>query len=92
MSVCVAERVRSRAIWLHCITSQRGPGSHPGAGPANQAVHPSGVGKVVAISIQHETPFNGCDGKACCCRIAGVRLTHVGFVLSARASLEVACY
>jgi hypothetical protein len=55
MSVCVAKWIRSRAVMLHCTTSLTDPGSNPGAGTVNQTVHPSGVGKMVAISTQWVT-------------------------------------
>jgi hypothetical protein len=34
----------------------------PGADTANQAVHPSGVGKLVAISMQSMTAVEDCEG------------------------------
>jgi hypothetical protein len=49
VTVCVAEWVRSRASGFMYQESE-GLGSIPGAGTANQAVHPSGVGKLVAVS------------------------------------------
>jgi hypothetical protein len=66
--VCLrAAWIRSRAVMLHCKTSLTDPGSNPGAGTVNQTVHPTGVGKLVAISIQLVTAVEGCEGK-------GVRL------------------
>jgi hypothetical protein len=38
----------------------------------NQAVHPSGVGKLVAISLQWVTAVEDCEVKACGCTMAGV--------------------
>jgi hypothetical protein len=38
-----------------------GPGSIPGAGTVNQAVHPSGVGKLVAVSKKWVTAAEDCD-------------------------------
>ena len=38
-------------------------GSNPRAGAVDQAVHPSGVGKLVAISMQWVTAVQGCEGK-----------------------------
>ena len=35
----------------------------PGADTVNQAVHPSGVGKLVAISMQWVTAVEDCEGK-----------------------------
>jgi hypothetical protein len=93
MYVCVVEWVRSRAVWLHCTTSQTDLGSNAGAGAANQTVHPSGVGKLVAISIPWVTAVEGWEGEVCGCTMAGVRLmqpvaqtTASSFLLSARAS------
>jgi hypothetical protein len=36
----------------------------PWFGMANQIVHPSDVGKLVAVSIQWVTAFEGCRGKS----------------------------
>jgi hypothetical protein len=64
-STCVAEWVRSRAMWLHCTVSQMlGAGSNPRAGTAHQAVRPSGIGKLAAISTQRMTTIEGWEGKA----------------------------
>ena len=60
----MAEWIRSHDVWLHCTTIQMGLHSKPGAGTANQAIHPSGVGKLVAVSIQWMTTVEGCDGKS----------------------------
>jgi hypothetical protein len=38
------------------------PGSIPGAGTVDQAVHPSGVGKLVAVSKKWVTAIEDCDG------------------------------
>jgi hypothetical protein len=35
----------------------------PGADTVNQAVHPSGVGKLVAVSMQWVTAVEDCEGK-----------------------------
>ena len=71
----MAEWIRSHDVWLHCTTIQMGLHSKPGAGTANQAIHPSGVGKSVAVSIQWMTTVEGCDGKkACNCTMAGMLL------------------
>jgi hypothetical protein len=59
----VAEWVRSRAGWFHCTMSQSGLGSNPGAGAVNQAVHPSGDGKLVTISMRWVTIVEDCEGK-----------------------------
>jgi hypothetical protein len=53
-----------RAVSLHCTTSWTGPGSNPGARTVNQTVHPSGVGKLVAISIQWVTAVEYCEGNS----------------------------
>jgi hypothetical protein len=78
INVCEAEWIRSRAVWLHCTTSQAGPGSNPGVDTANQAVQPLGVGKLAAIIIRWMATAEGCDGEACgtpaICMMAGVRL------------------
>jgi hypothetical protein len=64
-------------------------------GTANRAVHSSGVNKLVAVSIQWVTTIEVCEGQ---CVRAVVRwlacsrrrkLPHVGFLPSARASLDV---
>jgi hypothetical protein len=88
-SVRVAEWVRSPTIWLHCTTSQTDPGSNPGAGTANQAIYPSGVGKLVAVSKQWVTAVEGCGDKsvrlydgwrAAYVACAWCKLPHVGFL------------
>jgi hypothetical protein len=63
LSVCVAE-------WLghapSCFTAHEFDGSRvqiPGADTFNQAVHPSGVGKLVANSMQWVTAVEDCEGK-----------------------------
>jgi hypothetical protein len=43
-----------------------------GADTVNQAVHPSGVGKLVAINMQWVTAVEDYEGKACGCTMAGV--------------------
>jgi hypothetical protein len=70
--VCLAEWVRSRAVMLHCTTSLTDLGSNPGVDAVNQAVHPSGVAKLIAVSIQWLTAVEDCKGKACGCTMAGV--------------------
>jgi hypothetical protein len=58
MSVCVAEWVRS------CFNAHEFDGSGvqtPGADTVNQAVHPSGVGKLVATSMQWMTAVEDCE-------------------------------
>ena len=61
MSVCIADWVRSRAVMLHCTGVRQARGSNPEAGMANQAVHPSGLGKLVAISIHWVTAVEDCE-------------------------------
>jgi hypothetical protein len=61
LSVCMAKWVRSRASGLHITMSQRAWGLIPGAGMVNQAVHPSGVGKLVAVSKKWVTTAEDCD-------------------------------
>jgi hypothetical protein len=61
--VCEDERIRSRAVMLHCTSSLTDPGSNPGAGTVNQTVHPSGVDKFVAICVQRVTAVESCLGK-----------------------------
>jgi hypothetical protein len=69
VSVCVVEWVRSRAVMLHCTefdgSRVRIPGADTvnllGADTVNQAIHPSGVGKLVAISIQWVTAVEDCE-------------------------------
>jgi hypothetical protein len=61
-------------------------------------IHPSGVGKLIAIGVQRMTAVEDCEGKSV--RLydgwrvdyaAGWRkLPHVGFLQSARATLEMA--
>jgi hypothetical protein len=49
-----------------CFTAHELDGSRvqtPGADTVNQAVHPSGIGKLVAISMQWVTAVEGCEGK-----------------------------
>jgi hypothetical protein len=50
----------SRASGFMHHESERGSGSIPAAGTANQAVHPSGVGKLVAASKQRVTTAADC--------------------------------
>jgi hypothetical protein len=67
----------------------------PGADTVNQAVHPSAVCKLVAISMQWVTSVEDCEGKACmglyvwwlACGLCSRRrkLPHVGFMQFARA-------
>jgi hypothetical protein len=52
-------------------------GSNPRVGVAIQAVHQSGVGKLVAISWQRMTTVEGCEAKACGCTMTGVRLMQL---------------
>jgi hypothetical protein len=58
---------------LQCTSSQTDSGSNPGAGKANQAVHSSGVGKLVAIS-RAAVALAVAEVKASDCAMAGVRL------------------
>jgi hypothetical protein len=70
----------------------------PGVDTVNQAVHPSGVGKFVAINMQWVTAVE--DGEGNCVGLydgwradyaSGWRkLPHVGFLQFARASLKLA--
>jgi hypothetical protein len=46
----------------------------PGADTVNQAVDPSGVGELEATSMQWVTAVEDCEGKACGCTMADVRL------------------
>jgi hypothetical protein len=61
----VAEWVKLRAVWLHYATIQTDPGSNPGAGTINQAIHSSGIVKLLTVSMQRVTTVEGCEGKAC---------------------------
>jgi hypothetical protein len=71
---------------------QTGPGSNPNVDTANQAVHPSGqsgVGKLVAISIQQVTTVDYCKGKhaavqwqACSLSSRRCKVPHIGFLQS----------
>jgi hypothetical protein len=71
----MAEWVMSRAVMLQC-SSLMGSGSNPGVGTVNQTVHPSGDGKLVAISIQPVTAVEDCEVQACGCTIADVWTTQ----------------
>jgi hypothetical protein len=58
-----------------CFTAHKFDGFRvltPGADTVNQAVHPSGVGKLVAVSIQWVTAVEDCEGEAWSCTMAGV--------------------
>jgi hypothetical protein len=49
-SICVAEWVRSRAVIFTAHEFDGSPVQTPGADTVNQAVHPTRVGKLVALS------------------------------------------
>jgi hypothetical protein len=90
--ICVAEWIRSRAVMLRCTTSLIDLGSNPGTGAVNQTVRLSGVGKLVAVSIQRVTAVESCEGQsmrpydgwrtAACSRRC--KIPYVGFLQSAR--------
>jgi hypothetical protein len=56
--------VRSRAVLLHCTRVDGSRVQNPGADTFNQAVHLSGVGKLIAISMQWVISAEGCEGKS----------------------------
>jgi hypothetical protein len=61
----VAEWIRSSAIMFHCTTSlMNQAGLNVGTSTVNQTFHPSGVGKLVAVSMQWVTAVEGCEGKS----------------------------
>jgi hypothetical protein len=60
----VAEWIWTRAVMLHYTMNQTDPGSNPRAGMVYQIVHPSGVGKLVTISIKWVTAVEVSEGKS----------------------------
>ena len=46
---------------ISCTTCLAGPGSNPGAGTVDQAVRPSGVGKLVALVGRWVTTLEYCE-------------------------------
>jgi hypothetical protein len=73
------------AVWLNCTTSQTGPGSNPGAGSADQAVHLQGrqIGSN-QYTAGDLTTVELCEGKASGCTMAGVRLMQPAAQTTAR--------
>jgi hypothetical protein len=58
----MAEWVRSRAVMLHCTSSLTDLGSNPGSGHGQPSrPYTSGVGKLVAISMQWVTAVEDCE-------------------------------
>jgi hypothetical protein len=60
----MAEWVSLRTIMLHCATNLTDWGLNPRADMVNQAIQPSGVGKLVAISVQWVTIVESCKGES----------------------------
>jgi hypothetical protein len=67
MLPCLSAWPSGRGRAPSCFTAHELDGSRvqfPGADTVNQAVHPSGVGKLVAVSVQWVTAVEGCEGKS----------------------------
>lgn len=77
----VTEWVRSRASgFIHL--EPKGTVSIPGAGAANQAVLPSGAGKLVAVGKRWVTSAEDCEVSVAIRWLAERTLSLVGFPLS----------